>query len=170
MSAMNVDEMRAQIRKKYGMEVDGFRSRVLSPEGRTGPDTRIEAGKSPMPSTSFHSLTDRHALISIAGDVCDTSWLEQDPDLTGSVMTLSIAGRHRLLGGRMSLPSGECDAWAMEIVGPDRAPYLYRAGTMIGVAGRLTTVYYRVFLDEEGHPAMKPQSVNHPQLCHLGEL
>lgn len=167
---MDVDELRAQIKRKYGKDVEAFRTRVLSPEGRTGPDTSIEAGKSPMPSASFHSLTDRHALISIAGDVCDTSWLEQDPDLTGSVMTLSIAGRHRQLGGRMSLPSGECDAWAMEIVGTERAPYLYRAGTLTGVAGRLSTVYYRVFLDQEGSPAMKPQSVNHPQLRHLSEL
>lgn len=62
-SDMNVDELRDQIRRKYGKDVEDFRTRVLSPEGRTGPDTRIEAGKSLMPSTSFHSLTDRHALI-----------------------------------------------------------------------------------------------------------
>lgn len=167
---MNVEELGTQIRAKYGKEVEGFRDRVLGPEGRTGPDTKIEEGKSTMPSASFRSLTDRHALISVVGDVCDTSWLEQNPDLAGSVMTLSIAGRHRLLGGRTSLPSGECDAWAIEIVGQERAPYLYRAGTLTGVAGRLSTVYYRVFMNDEGIPVAKPDAVSHPQLRRISEL
>lgn len=167
---MNVNDLRAKIRARYGASVDQFRAAVLGPAGRNGPDTKAVNGRSPFPSISHPSVTDRHAAISVVGDVAELAWLKENPGLPGLVMTLSIAGRHKLLSERMSLPSGECDAWISEIVGDDLLPFVYRAGTLSGVAGRASTVYYNVFMDETRAGVMKPDGVNHPQLRHLSEL
>ncbi|MFK0003130.1 hypothetical protein ACIQTZ_14055 [Paenarthrobacter sp. NPDC090520] len=126
-------------------------------------------GRSPFPSISHPSVSDRHAAISVVGDVAELAWLQENPELSGYVMTLSIAGRHKILGERISLPSGECDAWISEIVGEDLLPFLYRAGSLSGM-GRVSTVYYKVFMDESRSPIMKPAGVDHPQLRPLNEL
>lgn len=167
---MNVDDLRAKIRGKHAASIEQFRSAVLGPEGLNGPETKAVNGRSPFPSISHPSVTDRHAAISVVGDVAELAWLKENPNLPGFVMTLSIAGRHKLLGERMSLPSGECDAWISEIVGDDLLPFVYRAGTLSGVAGRASTVYYNVFMDETRAGVMKPDGVDHPQLRHLSEL
>jgi hypothetical protein len=87
-----------------------------------------------MPNMGQRSLTDRHVNLTVGADVVDTGWFFQSPELAGSCVTVSIAGHHRQLGTRVSLPPGECDAWASEIVGDQWAPCLYRAGTLSGVA------------------------------------
>ncbi|MFC8041549.1 hypothetical protein ACFUOZ_19530 [Paenarthrobacter sp. NPDC057355] len=167
---MNVDDLRAKIRAKHAASVRQFRAAVLGPEGIHGPETKAVNGRSPFPSISHPSVTDRHAAISVVGDVAELAWLNENPNLTGFVTTLSIAGRHKLLGDRMSLPSGECDAWISEIVGDDLLPFVYRAGTLSGVAGRASTVYYNVFMDADKNGVMKPDGIDHPQLRHLSEL
>lgn len=167
--AMNVGELRAKIRTRHANSVERFRAAVLGPEGRNGPDTMAVNGRSPFPSISHPSVSDRHAAISVVGDVADLAWLQENPELSGFVMTLSIAGRHRVLGQRMSLPSGECDAWISEIVGEDLLPFVYRAGSLSGT-GMVSTVYYKIFMDEHKSAITKPAGVDHPQLRPLSEL
>lgn len=104
----------------------------------------------------------------IVADVADTACLWHDEKLSGLCATVSFAGHHRQLGTRVSLPSGECDAWASEIVGEESAPYLYRAGTLSG-PGRMSSVYYRLFLNEAGNPGQKPESIVQEQLRHISE-
>lgn len=166
---MNVEELRAKIRTRHADSVDRFRAAVLGPEGRNGPDTKPINGRSPFPSISHPSVSDRHAAISVVGDVAELAWLQENPELSGLVMTLSIAGRHRLLGQRMSLPSGECDAWISEIIGEDLLPFLYRAGSLSGT-GMVSTVYYKVFMNEQRAAVTKPAGVEHPELRPLTEL
>jgi len=46
---------------------------------------------------------------------------------------------------------------------------LYRAGTLSGI-DRLSTVFYRVFLDDAGAPVSKPGAVAEAQLRLLSEI
>ena len=169
---MDVDELRRAIRRKHGDDLERFREWFLGPDGRTNDETMGNPSARKIPGIGKRSLTDRFVDLSIGADVVDTGWFFEDPVLEGSCITVSFAGHHRQLGTRVSLPSGECDAWACEIVGQDWAPYLYRAGTLSGVksAGRLTTVYYRLFLDGAGAPIMKPEGIEGEQLRHISEL
>jgi hypothetical protein len=169
---MDVDELRRTIRKKHGDELERFRVWFLGPEGRTTAETVAKPLERKMPMMGQRSLTDRHVDLTVGADVVDTGWFFGNPDLEGSCVTVSFAGHHRQLGTRVSVPSEECDAWASEIVGDQWAPYLYRAGTLSGVrsAGRMSTVYYRLFLDGAGEPVMKPESIVREQLRHISEL
>jgi len=170
--AMDVDELRRAIRKKHGDDLERFRALFLGPEGRTNGENSSNPLERKMPMMGHRALTDRHVDLTVSADVVDTGWFFENPDLEGSCATVSFAGHHRQLGTRVSLPSGECDAWASEIVGDQWAAYLYRAGTLSGVSGtgRLSTVYYRVFLDGTGDPVMKPEAIVHEQLRHISEL
>ena len=166
---MNVDELRQTIRKKYGEDLLLFRDRLLGPDGRTDAENSSNPLERNIPSMGERSVTDRFVDISVIADVADTGWLWNNHALPGSCITISFAGHHRQLGTRVSLPSGECDAWASEIVGNAWAPFLYRAGTLSGPS-RLSTAYYRVFLDEHGSPVMKPAAVQDGELRHISEL
>lgn len=166
---MNVEELRAKIRTRHANTVRRFRAAVLGPEGRNGPGTVPVNGRSPFPSISHPSVTDRHAAISVVGEVAELAWLHEDRELAGFVLTLSIAGRHRVLGERMSLSVTECDAWISEIIGEDLLPFAYRAGGLSGT-GVFSTSYYKVFLDEHRLGIMKPAGVDHPQVWPLSGL
>lgn len=166
---MNVDELRARIRKLHAEELEGFRAWFMGPDGRTTAETIVNPLERKIPNMGQRSLTDRHVDITIVADVADTAWMWNDEKLSGLCATVSFAGHHRQLGTRVSLPSGECDAWASEIMGEESAPYLYRAGTLSG-AGRMSSVYYRLFLDKAGNPGPKPESVVQDQLRHISGL
>lgn len=80
---------------------------------------------------------------------------------------------------RTSLASGECDAWAGAVLGEDLIQHAYRAGTLSGhtpvgsttpAGGRLTTVYYRLFLNETGNPMERPEAMNDSELRRMDEL
>jgi hypothetical protein len=60
------------------------------------------------------------------------------------------------MGSWTSMPSGECDAWLQAILGVGWTELAYRAGTLSGVEGVLTTVYYRLFHDADSNPRDQP--------------
>lgn len=167
---MDVNELSARIQKKHREAIAGFRAKIFGPEGHSGahnesdPDRRIP-GLGPV-----RSLRDKHVDLTLGGDVADLSWLMEDPTVTGTCVTLSVAGHHRVMGGRASLPAGECDAWVQAIFDPGWMDHAHRAGTLSGVAGRLSTVYYRMFLDKDGKPMDRPVNFDHPGLRLMGQL
>lgn len=167
---MDVNELSARIQDKHRIALADFRRRLFGPEGHSGlhnendPDRRIP-GLGPL-----RSLEDRHADLTLSADVSDLDWFTEDSSETGSCVTVSIAGHHRVMGGRTSLPSGECDAWVQAILGVAWMDHVYRAGTLSGVAGRLSTVYYRLFLDTEGNPKDKPVGFQDMDLRRVSEL
>lgn len=125
------------------------------------------------------SLEDPRIDISLIGDVADLDWFTSTPGLKGTVLTISIAGHHRLLKTRTSLATGECDAWATAVLGEVAVRHAYRAGTLsdavssssaAAAGGRLTTVYYRLFLDEHGQPMDKPDAMDDQLLRRMDEL
>lgn len=168
--SVDINELSKEVQKKYRDPIADFRTKVFGLEGHSGahnesaPDRRIP-GLGPV-----RSLWDRHVNLTLSGDVSDLGWLMQDPSVTGTCVTVSIAGHHRLMGGRISLPSGECDAWIKAIFDPEWMDNAYRAGTLSGVDERLSTVYYRLFWDQDGNPMDKPVNFNHPKLRPMGEL
>lgn len=166
---MNIGELRRTIREMHGEQLARFRAQVLGGEGITDAGSSRGPRTLDLPVMEARSLTDRYLDLTFAADVADTAWLGESKTFSGKCLTVSIAGHHRLTGARMSLPPGESDAWVSEIVGGQWAPHLYRAGTLSG-AGRLATVYYRLFLDETGNFTPRPEGFDHNQLRLISEL
>lgn len=48
--------------------------------------------------------------------------------------------------------------------------HAYSAGTLSGVDGRLSTVYYRLFLGQDGKSMHRPVNFDHPGLRLMGQL
>jgi hypothetical protein len=167
---VNVDELSVRIQDKYRVELAGFRRKVFGPEGNTGAHNQDDPDRSIPGLGPVRSLEDRHVGLTVGADVAHLDWFTQTPGMEGSCVTMSIAGHHRVMGTRTSLPTEECDAWMQAVLGVAWSESAYRAGTLSGVAGRLSTVYYRLFLDEEGHPMPKPDSVQDRGLRPIDEL
>lgn len=160
---MNVNELSARIQQKHREAIEAFRIQVFGPEGHIGPHNDGDPDRRIPDLGPIRSLWDKHVDLTLGGDVSDLDWLVEDPTLTGTCVTISIAGHHRIMGGRTSLPSGECDAWVQAIFEPGWMDHAYRAGTLSGVDGRLSTVYYRMFLDEDGNPMDRPVNFDPPR-------
>lgn len=168
------------IRAKHRRALASFREDIHGPAGLTGADNVGDPSRRHMPSIPrVRSLDDPRIDISLVGDLAHLDWFTSTPGLKGTVVTLSIAGHHRLLKTRTSLATGECDAWAAAVLGEDAIKHAYRAGTLSGAipsastaaaGGRLTTVYYRLFLDETGHPMDKPVAMDDQLLRRMDEL
>ncbi|MFJ6419201.1 hypothetical protein [Paeniglutamicibacter sp. NPDC091659] len=167
---MDINELSARIQKKYREPLAAFRGKVFGPEGHSGPHNEKDPDRRLPHLGPVRSLWDKHVDLTLGGDVSDLGWLMEDPSVAGTCVTISIAGHHRVMGGRTSLPSGECDAWVQAIFDPEWMDDAYRAGTLSGVDGRLSTVYYRLFLDEAGKTMDKPANFNSPELRKMSEL
>lgn len=177
---VNVNELSAQIRTKYRRPLATFWEDLHGPAGHTGAHNVDDPGRRQMPSIPrVRSLDDPRIEISLVGDIANLDWFTSTPGLKGRVLTLSIAGHHRLMKTRTSLASGECDAWAAAVLGEDQIRHAYRAGTLSGsvaagtaapVGGRLMTVYYRLFLDENGLPMERPDELSDKLLRRMDEL
>ena len=167
--SMDVPELTARIAKRHGEKIEALFRKATGPQGHTGPAT-IDDPSHRIPTLGpVRSLWDARVDLTLGADISDLSWLTEGEVAEGTCLTLSIAGHHRVAGGRVPLPSGECDAWLWAIF-PQWASGAYRAGTLSGVDHRLTTVYYRVFFDVASEPMSKPGRFNHPGLRPLSEL
>lgn len=177
---MNVNELSEQIRIKYRRSLVSFREDLYGPAGHTGEHNVDDHGGRQMPSIPrVRSLDDPRIEISLVGDIANLDWFTSTPGLKGQVLTLSIAGHHRLMKTRTSLATGEFDAWAAAVLGDDLVHHAYRAGTLSGSAPagtamsageRLMTVYYRLFLDEDGLPMERPEELSDKLLRRMNEL
>lgn len=167
--SMDVPELTERILTTYGAEIEALFREVTGPEGHSGPAT-VDDPSHQIPGLGpVMSLWDPWVNLTLASDISVLAWMTDGEVAEGTCLTLSIAGHHRVTGGRVSLPSGECDAWLWAIF-PQWAPAAYRAGTLSGVGQRLTTLYYRVFFDAAGEPMGKPERFTHPGLRPLSEL
>lgn len=175
-----MNELREQIRVKHRRALTAFLEEIYGPDGPTGSHNVDDPSKRNMPRISHVRSMDDHRIdISLVGDIAALDWFTSTPGLKGTVLTVSIAGHHRLMKTRTSLASGECDAWAGAVLGKDLIQHAYRAGTLSGhtpagsrtpAGGRLTTVYYRLFLDENGQPMERPEAMNDSELRRMDEL
>ncbi|MFE9613179.1 hypothetical protein [Streptomyces sp. NPDC006012] len=122
------------------------------------------------------SVTDRHAVLTVLGDISDQAVLLERPDREGSVLTLSVAARHKQLGTRQAVDSAEAGAWVKAIVGSSWAPHVYTAGALSGFASAgvrtshpLTTRYFYLFLSRDGVPHAEPEHQLGVELSLLDE-
>lgn len=118
------------------------------------------------------SVTDRHAELTIVGDVTDQSVLLEDEEREGMVVTLSIAAHHRQLRSRLRVKSDEAAAWIATIIGEEWADRVHAAGALSTTANSqspLTTQFFYVFVGRDGRPQESPAEFNLP-LRPLGEL
>lgn len=120
------------------------------------------------------SVTDRHAVLTIIGDINDQAVLLERPGRAGSVLTLSVAAQHKQLGTRQAVDPAEARAWVEAIVGPNWLPHVYSAGTLSGLtkggssASRsFTTRYFYLFLGADGVPHAEPEHQLGVQLSPL---
>ncbi|MEU2357749.1 hypothetical protein ABZ599_33055 [Streptomyces misionensis] len=107
-------------------------------------------------------MTDRHAVLTIVGDITDQAALLERPGREGSVLTLSVAAKHKQLGTRQAVDPAEARAWVEAIVGPRWLPHVYSAGNLSTVGGsstprQLTTAYFYLFLGTDGVPHAEPE-------------
>lgn len=107
------------------------------------------------------SVTDRHAVLTIVGEITDQAVLLEQPGREGSVLTLSVAAKHKQLGTRQAVDPAEARAWVEAIVGPSWLPHVYSAGNLSTVGGistrQLTTAYFCLFLGADGVPHAEPE-------------
>ncbi|NBM14694.1 hypothetical protein [Streptomyces sp. GC420] len=110
------------------------------------------------------SVTDRHAVLTIVGDFMDQAVLLERPGREGSVLTLSVAAKHKQLGTRQAVDPAEARAWVEAIVGPNWLPHVYSAGNLSGLtvggistSRPLTTAYFYLFLGTDGVPHAEPE-------------
>jgi hypothetical protein len=149
------------------MDVNGLSTLIQDRyrvRGESVPEQRF-AGMGPVASLDNPGIS-----ITLAGEVADLGWTEEDPTADGVCLTVSVAGRDRATAERVAPPTGETDAWLLAFLGPEWFRHAYRAGTRSGGNGRLTTVYYRLFLDTEGNPIPKPEDYEDADLRRMDEL
>lgn len=110
------------------------------------------------------SVADRHAVLTIMGDISDQAMLLERPGREGSVLTLSVAAKNKQLRTRMTVDPQEARAWVEAIVGPTWLPHVYSAGALSGFARGgsatqrpLTTRYYHLFLGTDGLAHAEPE-------------
>lgn len=120
------------------------------------------------------SVTDRHAVLSVVGDITDQAMLLERPGREGSVLTLSVAAQQKQLGTRQACDPAEARAWVEAIVGPRWVPHVYSAGALSGLAKGgsstsrpLTTRYFYLFLGPDGVPHAEPEHQLGMQLSPL---
>lgn len=135
---------------------------------------RAEGKTAPHRFGPVRSVIDRHAALTIVGDIIDQAALLDRPGREGAVLTLSVAARHKQLGTRQAVDLGEARAWVEAIVGPKWLPHFYSAGALSGsTAGgtspsrSLTTQYFYLFLGADGVPHAEPEHQLGVQLTPL---
>jgi hypothetical protein len=170
---MSVD-IRAVLRKQEE-ELRRFRRSLFSAEP-TGsglasvlPTTVVEQlqaqGKTvPHRFGPVRSVTDRHAVLTIVGDISDQAMLLERPGREGSVLTLSVAAQNKQLRTRTAVDPQEARAWVEAILGPTWLPHVYSAGALSGFARGgsstprpLTTRYFYLFLGADGLAHAEPE-------------
>ncbi|MFE9424121.1 hypothetical protein ACFYNO_14280 [Kitasatospora sp. NPDC006697] len=164
--------------RKHEEELRLFRRNLFSTEpadsGLTSvlPQTvleqlRTEGQVMPHRFGPVRSVTDRHAVLTIVGDITDQAALLGKPGQEGAVLTLSVATRHKQLRTRQPVDLEEARAWVEAIVGPGWLPHFYSAGALSGsttggtsTPKPLMTQYFYMFLGRDGVPHAEPEG--HP--------
>ncbi|GAB3631681.1 hypothetical protein GCM10027421_10340 [Microbacterium shaanxiense] len=155
--------------RKHATDIRVFRRALFSEE--TDSTTWVRSGDiSKMPSLRplgpLKSVTDRHAELTVIGDVVDQQALLGDVASDGMVVTLSVAAHHRQLHSRLSVDVGEAAAWIAEILGEEWARHAYAAGALSTTGDtrttRLTTQYFYVFIAPNGRPQTRPATFSVP--------
>lgn len=115
------------------------------------------------------SVTDRHAELTIVGDMVGLAVMLDDPEQKGMILTLSVAAHHRHLRSRLTVDASESAAWIRDIVGEEWAEYTYTAGELSimndgrGHSGApLTTQFFYVFIGADGKPQDPPPAFSIP--------
>ncbi|MFJ9574527.1 hypothetical protein [Streptomyces bacillaris] len=117
------------------------------------------------------SVTDRHAVLTVVGDISDRAVLLERPGQEGSILTLSVAAQNKQLRTRTAVDPQEARAWVEAILGPAWLPHVYSAGALGGFARGgistsrpLTTLFFYLFLGTDGRAHAEPE---HGQLGAL---
>lgn len=90
---VNVNELTAQIRTKHRSVLTSFLEEIHGPDGHTDANNVDDPSRRNMPRIPHvRSLDDPRIDISLVGDIAALDWFTSTPGLTGTVLTISIAG------------------------------------------------------------------------------
>lgn len=140
-----MDDLIERIAKKYRDQLLSLQRKLFTDAGEAG------LSRPPAAIGPCNAITDRFAAVTVAADITPLRVLEPDSGLDGSVLTISVRGRNRILGSQITLPRPESDAWAAAVAGTKWAPHLYMQGALSGT-GPMSTMYYRIFLGPDHSP------------------
>lgn len=109
------------------------------------------------------SVTDRHAELTIVADVVEQAVMLEDDQLSGSLLTFSVASHHRQLHSRLTVNLEEAAAWIRTILGPNWSEYVYAGGALSTTRSgqgpqRLTTQFFYLFITPSGKPHDPPDN------------
>lgn len=161
---MDVNELSSGIQDAYRIPLAGLHAALLGPEVLTNAFAEGEPGWRFSLMGPLQSLENEFAEVTISSDRADLSWLLNNDNLPGQCVTLSVAGHHTVLRTRITLTDTEYVAWAQAVLGVAWFPFIYRAGATTDSAGRPVTSYFRLFLDANGHPCLRPPEYQDAEL------
>ncbi|MGF6823644.1 hypothetical protein M2317_002557 [Microbacterium sp. ZKA21] len=158
------------VARKHATDIRVFRRKLFSEEAdSTAWVSSGDTSKMPelRPLGPLKSVTDRHAELTIIGDIVDRRELDETDAGPGLLMTLSVAAHHRQLHTRLSVNAAEAAAWVVEILSEAWAEHTYAAGALSTTGSRktvprLTTQYFYLFLTPDGRPQTRPDTFSVP--------
>lgn len=161
---MDLENLVETLRQKHRREISALHHDLFSENG-TFSEAALDSTNRKLPGIGpVPSLVDRFAKLTLVADLASLAFLEQDPSLEGTVVTVSLAGHHRVMGSRVAVDAMEAAAWLRVVLGDEWAPHAYSQGPLSGGAGRPSTVYFRLFLGPDSRPCDRPTEFDGPEL------
>lgn len=162
--------------RKHDSEIRAFRRYLFTDEADSTSaivsDTefaKVLSGDRPGPQRfgPVNSVTDRHAALTVVADLVDQAAMLEDEQLTGSILTLSVAAHHRQLQSRLTVDPDEAAAWIRALLGDTWSAHVRAAGALSTTstgsgAQRLTTLFFYLFIAPDGRPHNPPASFSIP--------
>lgn len=165
---MDIDQLARTIRQKHRREISALHHELFGEDGTLSKQTIDNENRKTPRIGPVASLTERFTKLTIVADMADLAFLDQNPSLEGTCVTVSIAGHHRVMDSRVPVNIAEAKAWIRVVLGDKWAPHAYQQGTLSGVGGRATTMYFRLFLDAGYRPCTRPDKFGGPELVPAG--
>lgn len=144
-------DLRARTRKRDA-EIRAFRRYLFSDTADSTATIAADDGiamilsresQTPQRFGPVGSVTDRHAQLTIVADVFNQAVMLEDDQLSGSLLTFSVASHDRQLHSRLTINFEEAVAW-IRAVGSGQGPQ------------RLTTQFFYLSITPAGKPHDRP--------------
>lgn len=156
--------------RKHDAEIRAFRRYLFTDEADSTATIASADGVAAVLSDNHYaprrfgpvkSVTDRHAQLTIVADVVDQAVMLEDDQLSGSMLTFSVASHHRQLHSRLTVNLEEAVAWIRTILGTDWSDHVHAGGALSTTATgqgpqRLTTQFFYLFITPTGKPHDPP--------------
>lgn len=104
----------------------------------------------------LESVVSGHTNLTIVTEWMEAGWFTREPTVGRTCVSIVIAGHSRGTGIRAQLPLVECDAWMASIVDKAWREHVYRCAEPGKRAEYVSIASYKIFLDEDQSPSLKP--------------